>query len=254
MLLDIPVKSVSLEGLQEHAAALRVHALPVGSVEYVREAMRLAQVLEPPNLSYPEPLAHLLRRRVERRRAGDVIGRWFVKPVRTKAFTGFVFDTMQDPDTLCEHDREQHAAFMELPADEPVWISEPVKFLCEWRYYVHDGRIVGQARYDPDGADDAPLPDRDLVVGAVSAMLDVPSSHTFAIDMGVLDSGETALVECNDAWALGLYGRGLDSKAYLQMLWSRWQELASAQRDVDIMKSGGNCDADDGGRSWGRRT
>jgi hypothetical protein len=227
MLLDhqVTVRRSSLEDLSEPetVALLKAGAtLAVGSVEFVREAMRLADIAEPENLSYPDELTDFLRRDVREVRAGQVLGRHFVKPRKTKAFTGFVFDTMQDPDTLPPDVRPDYAAFMALPADTPVWISEPVIFLSEWRYYVKDGVIIGRARYDLDGAESVPQPDEAEILSAIKAF---GAKHPYAIDFGVLEGGDTALVEVNDAWAIGLYGHALTQRQYLEFLRERWDGL-----------------------------
>ena len=222
MLLDIPVARVSLADLSGFARL--PDALPVGTVEFVHEAMRNLSIAGPSNISYPDCLHHLLRRHVRKSLAGHVLGRWFVKPCTTKAFTGFVFDSLVDPDQLDAHDREQHDAFMALPPDAEVWISEVVEWLSEWRYYVLDGQLVGEARYDQLDAEDAPQPDAQVVQEAV-ALASGSGMRTLSIDMGVLRSGETALVECNDAYALGLYGNAVECRDYLRMLEARWREI-----------------------------
>lgn len=210
----------------KHTKALKEGAMPVGSVEYVYEAMRLAGVKPPENMSYPDGCQPYLHRDIKQRPAGEVIGRWFVKPLQTKAFTGFVFDTMDDPSTLSDHDREQHAAFSDMPADALVWVAEPVQWLSEWRYYVHGGKIVGEGRYDPTGEDDAPMPDLAVVNACIHDMA-VP--HNYALDFGVLSTGETAMVEANDAWAIGLYGREMPNHLYFEFLRARWTDLLSTQ-------------------------
>jgi hypothetical protein len=43
------------------------------------------------------------------------------------------------------------------------------------------------------------------------------------LDWGVTDTGETRLVEANDAYALGYYG--LQSVLYARMIDARWEEL-----------------------------
>lgn len=194
-------------------------ALPVGSVEFVREAMRIAGIVEPQNLSYPGAAIDFLYRSVHLSTAGEVLGRWFVKPVKTKLFTGFVFDTMAKPNTYSPHDREQYDAFMALDAREPVWVSEDVTWTSEWRYYVQGGQIVGEARYDQSDDENAPVPSKATVLDCV-AQLGI--KHPYAIDFGVLTSGETALVEVNDAFAIGLYGDAMGPKEYLAFLSERW--------------------------------
>lgn len=53
---------------------------------------------------------------------------------------------------------------------------------------------------------------------------DAPAA--FSLDIGVLEPGETALIECNDAWALGYYRGTLSHRDYIDMLWRRWDQIA----------------------------
>jgi hypothetical protein len=49
------------------------------------------------------------------------------------------------------------------------------------------------------------------------------------LDWGELEWGEPALVEVNDAWALGFYKGTLSDKDYIEMLYARWQQLISTR-------------------------
>lgn len=230
MLLDIPVTRARIGDLTAHAVALRVGALPVGSVEYVREAMRLAGIAEPGPLSYPTELEPLLRRRLDLTTVERVRGTKFVKPVRTKLFTGFVWDSGAEASSYSEHDREQLEALLALAPTTHLWAAEPVRFLCEWRYYICQGKVIGAARYDPDGDESAPAPAGEVLQEAIQRLAASPAvPAAYGLDLGVLDTGETALVEVNDAWALGLYGRSIDSKDYLRMLAARWSQVVDAK-------------------------
>lgn len=62
------------------------------------------------------------------------------------------------------------------------------------------------------------------MVWALACTKNAPAA--FSLDVGVLDTGETALIECNDAWALGYYKGSLAHKDYIRMLWMRWEQLA----------------------------
>ncbi len=48
-------------------------------------------------------------------------------------------------------------------------------------------------------------------------------TDAYGIDFGILKSGETALVEWNDGYALGSYG--LDKEIYTDLILSRWEEI-----------------------------
>ena len=50
-----------------------------------------------------------------------------------------------------------------------------------------------------------------------------PSSY--ALDVGVLSTGETALVEVNDAYGIGAYG--IAAEHYYTFLKARWDELCA---------------------------
>jgi len=227
MTADVPIQSARIESIEAHAEALREGTtVPVGSVEFVRAAMALAGIAEPANLSYPEALISYLHRKLEQRTAGSVHGHYFIKPTTTKLFTGFVIDTFGNPDHLSFHDRAQYNAFLSLPPETLVWVSEPVTWLSEFRYYVVDGKVCGKGRYD-DGPDNMPDPDEIKVEKMAALMARDPNAPAaFSIDAGVLDSGETALVECNDAWSLGYYKGTLSHRDYVTMLCRRWKQLA----------------------------
>ena len=229
MLTDVPLKVIGIESLIANETALIGGAMPVGSVEFVREAMRVAGIREPDNLSYPRVLRHELRREVKLMRAGSVIGQWFVKPERTKMFTGFVFDTMQDPATLDAHDREQYEAFMAMAPNDRVWVSEPVSFAAEWRHYVLDGVPIASARYDSDGLDDVAPPNPLWLARLISKFSAAQGVAAYAIDVGRFESGELALVEVNDGWAVGLYGQSMQPRVYLDFLSARWVQLIATR-------------------------
>lgn len=213
----------TIEALPNHQEVIAGgRCLPVGSVEFMRAAMALAGIEEPPSVPYPQALRPWLRRHVRQGTVAEVNGRCFVKPAQLKRFDGFVLDTESPPADGDQHARGQYAVFQSLWPTEKLWISDPVEFLSEWRYYVAGGKILGLGRYDPDGEEDAPAPDPDEVRAAIAAW---GRSEPYALDMGVLADGRTALVEVNEAWAIGLYEKALAPKAYLAYLAAGWEQL-----------------------------
>lgn len=223
---DIPLKRTDQSRLKEHQAALCAGAaLPVGSISYLREAMRLSGVLEPENFSYPRALDAYLHRTIETRRAGQIVGEYFVKPKHTKVFTGCVFNTLDNPEHLSAHDRIQYQAFSALSPEEPVWVCAPVRWLNEARYYVLKGELLGSGLYG-EYPDEAPQPDPAIVLRMIDDFTSTPGAPSaFALDVGVLSDGHTALVECTDAWAVGYYKGSLSAFDYLRFLSARWAEL-----------------------------
>lgn len=49
------------------------------------------------------------------------------------------------------------------------------------------------------------------------------SSKAYCLDVGVLSTGETALIEVNDGFSVGMYG--MSKELYAELLQTRWKEL-----------------------------
>ena len=128
---------------------------------------------------------------------------WFIKPADEKAFPAKVYDGASE---LAEH-----------PADRmtsSLW-SEPVHFDSEFRcfcvgrevrtlsVYSRHGEIAG------DDQDGYPASDEELLAAKTFAV-SVLQAHQFefgvVIDVGLLSTGEWAVVEANPCWASGMYG------------------------------------------------
>ncbi|CAN7781753.1 ATP-grasp domain-containing protein [Variovorax sp. LjRoot175] len=245
-LTGMPTQRILLKDLEANLdtrAALANYTgeiLPVGTVEFVRAAMGVRGVPEPDAMGY-RPVADFLRREI---RAGvlyelkAIEEPIFVKPVATKSFSGFVYDPRAGAEHT-EYQAEQLAAIAKLKTSTRVWLSEVVEFVCEWRYYVDAaGRILARARYDADGADDAPEPTAEVVQNAInSTVLYLEArgnAHPFAVDVGVLANGRTAVVELTDAWAIGLYGHARTAAGtawkpqdYIEFLQQRWRSIVA---------------------------
>ena len=105
-----------------------------------------------------------------------------------------------------------------LPFDYPIWISEVVEFIAEWRCFVLDGQVLDvrpytgdyHAQFDPSVIDDA-----------ISCWKDAPIAY--GLDIGVTRDGRTLVVEVNDGYALGNYG--LSPLKSINFHKARWKEL-----------------------------
>lgn len=224
MLNDIPVKHVGINDLEEYQSDLKQgDTMAVGSVEFVRKAFLLAGKWEPDVVPYPAELTGYLHRSVLVTNLLGIVGnRVFVKPTELKKFNGFVYNNSRKLSDYDDHDQDQLLILIRQPIDTKFYVSEVVEFLSEYRYYVDsNSNILGSARYDPN-EEDAPEPDL-AIVKEMIARLD--RKTPYALDVGVLKNGTTALVELNDAWAIGLYGKALSTKDYLNFLWMRWQDI-----------------------------
>ncbi len=218
---DIPHSNASLEKIAGGAHALGPNTLLVGSVEFVQAGLTLLGC-SPAPMSYPRQVKRFLRRSVQMTTIDELMAsnhaRIFVKPVAVKLFTGFVFVRGRSFADYSESDQQSYHEMRALAGSTPVWISEEVRFLSEWRYYVQNGQVLGCARYD-DGPDQSLEPSVDEVMGCVKAL---GRAAPYCLDFGVDASGQTLLVEANDAWAIGLYGKALEPVVYLRFLAQRW--------------------------------
>lgn len=118
-------------------------AVPVGSVEFVQAFAMVAGIGALAPIDYPPDLQRFLGRSVARMTLGEaktMLG-LFVKPVMTKQFEARICRSAKD--------------YPDLPDDTLVWVSEPVSFEAEFRFYVCNANILGYAQYGE--ADDYPI-------------------------------------------------------------------------------------------------
>lgn len=170
---------------------------------------------------YPEALKPYLRRKIWEDELGNIKRELFeegylknpifIKPKdKLKKFTGFVVETLDDL-SKCKGAGNQ----------TKIWCSEPVTFVDEFRcYFKKDTKpLIGCYKEDFDEKNRVKVQQflDSLILGR-----EFPSA--FALDLGVLSTGEVALVEMNDCFSLGLY-KGCPSDFYAKCLIGRWNEL-----------------------------
>jgi hypothetical protein len=186
--------------------------VPVGSVEFVNEFARLRGISVPDNLSYPVELSKFLKRRIWQDKFSEVNEDFFVKPLKTKAFTGAIKKNLTES----------------VDPEETVWVSEPINFVAEFRYYVLDRAIVGYSRYD--GNEEEIKPDQSLAQHIVESFESQPAGY--AIDVGVAN-GETYLIEINDGWSLGYYPWGsCHQRSYVDLITKRWKQITAEKSNA----------------------
>jgi hypothetical protein len=107
-----------------------------------------------------------------------------------------------------------------------VWCSKPVRWISEYRVYVLRDRILSIDHYDGDAAIKL---DRNVLETALCDLRAAGAAPVaYGIDFGVLGSGQTALVEMNDGYALGAYSIGAED--YADLLMARWRELLDSAK------------------------
>lgn len=220
-LLGIPVLTASEKMMERNKIELDDQCLVAGSVPFVLQAMRRLGIDVPTHNPYPDVLTEFLHRKVWRQdRLRDVLAerdkggnRVFVKPANGwKRFTGFVVEFSSD------------YRFNGASKNSPVWVSEPIEFISEWRAYVANGELL-DVRFADHGGNKSINVNQNIVEDAVSKLVMADCAPAgFVIDFGVTTKGDTALIEMNDGFSFGAYD-GVSAQTYWEVTTARWFEL-----------------------------
>jgi hypothetical protein len=226
----IPTQLYTLKRIQRRDLPLSSETFIAGDMDAMHGAMNQLEIDIPEPNDYPDCLTSFLHRRtwkatlgeVERRLWGEAGPAVFVKPAaRRKNFTGRVLASPSDFMYIGSSSRRQE-----------VWCSQVVAWRSEFRVYVVDDEIVAIDHY---AGDRSVAIDISTVGSALSTYRhsgEAPSAY--AIDFGVLDTGETALVEANDGYALGAYE--VPAEPYTNLLVRRWQELLGTSKAASVSR------------------
>jgi hypothetical protein len=190
------------------------NTLVYAGVPHTIAALTFLGIPIPEVLDYPPSLANYFGREITQSTLGDLRQRRssqpvFVKPMNgTKLFNGFTYTgSIEDQIRLNTFD-----------GDTPIWMSEVVNFISEYRVLVHQGLVFACRHYKGDCS---VFPDMDIARAATHEFLNAPVGYS--LDLGVTSMGKTILVEVNDAWALGSYGT--PPIPYTEMIINRWKQI-----------------------------
>lgn len=191
----------------------------LGSIQYIRAALNKLNYAVPEPLDYPLVLRGFLGREVWEARIDDIAAdsnQWnvFVKPKGVfKKFTGRVIKSTAD--LVGCGDAGENA---------PVWVSEVVQFVAEWRVFIRYGQVLGVKQYKGNWRAQFHYK---VIENAIAAYTDAPAGY--ALDFGLTRDGEMLLVEASDGFALGSYG--LFYIDYAKLLATRWAQV-TGQSDL----------------------
>ncbi|EQM48506.1 hypothetical protein D051_0693 [Vibrio parahaemolyticus VPCR-2010] len=218
ILNDIPVVRF---GLNETPVEVGSEDVVVGNIPCIHRTLRSLGV-EPVDIDdYPSCLRHLMCRQVEELTVSEAMYRiavsgeqLFAKPKQAKLFTGQEFSPMSGMSIL-----------RGLDGDKELYVSPIVNWLCEFRVYVSQGKVLASCRYDDNPDDDLSI-DMSVVENAVKTLTNSGFfPNGYSLDFGLLDTGETALIELNDGYSLGKY-KGISDAEYFYLISNRWYQLA----------------------------
>lgn len=145
-------------------------------VDYIAETRLLLSWMgiDIPVIDYPEELSEFYGRTIREGLMGEIVNipdNWgkFIKPkAGSKVFTGRVVNGTRD------------LVGIGLPFDYPIWISDIVEFVAEWRCFVLNGEVLDVRPYTGDyhAQYDASVIDK-----AVAAWDSAP--RAYGLDIGV---------------------------------------------------------------------
>jgi hypothetical protein len=221
---DIPVVPLTTEVFND--IVLKPTDLVVGDFDWTRTALKKLGVPMPEAEDYPACLSHLLHRRIWTSTLGEVqasldSSKVFIKPLAdTKAFAGLLTSS---EDCWVSYLLEQ------FPPSFPIFCSEVIEMVSEYRVYCVNGEVKGICHYK--GPKDVEL-DVSIVEEAAHTLFatDIGRELTgCSLDFAVMRKGEelvTGLIEVNDGFSLGYY-EGVSRKDYTDMCIVRWERLMS---------------------------
>ena len=86
-------------------------------------------------------------------------------------------------------------------------VSEKIEIESEWRCFVHNKTLVDVCRY---AGEFDKIPDRKIIEKMIDAYQNCSPAYT--LDVAVLTTGETVVIEVHNFWSCGLYGFPADER------------------------------------------
>ena len=188
-----------------------------GGIGFIQKALKTLNLEIPVHSDYPNSLKKFYGRKISESTINEVSGNpepWnvFVKPKgKLKKFTGRLVKTTYDLIGCIDSER-----------NTPVWVSEPVEFISEWRVFVRYNKILGVKPYAGDWRCQY---DYEIIEEAVNSYTNAPAGY--AIDFGLTKDGRFLIVEVNEGYAIGNYG--LFYIDYAKLISARWAEMTNQQ-------------------------
>lgn len=185
----------------------------IASVEATGFFFKAINIEIPKYIGFPESIHKYLGRNITNTTLKDnsLDYPFFIKPsVNVKQFTGALVESDSSLDILRNFDN--------LTDDTPVYISEPIDIVSEYRCFINNKEVKGIQFYQGDFNH---YIDSSILPNIINDYTDAPIAYT--IDLGLLSNGETVIIEINDMWAIGSYG--LDPKSYVDGCIKRQLEI-----------------------------
>lgn len=204
----IEVNNIKTQRIEEDSVCF-------GSINFVQGALRNLSFGVPEHNDYPNSLSKFYGRRISESTINTIANNpelWdvFVKPKgQLKKFTGRHVKGTKDLIGCGDQN-----------ADVPIWVSEPVEFVSEWRVFVRYNEVLGVRPYKGDWRYSY---DHKVIKEAVKLFINSPAGY--AIDFGRTRDGRLLIVEVNEGYSIGTYG--LNYISYAKLISARWAEMTN---------------------------
>lgn len=142
-----------------------------------------------PFINYPKQLTKYLHRTIDIVEKQDIPDNYsfFIKPMYDKEFLGRVAYAFKD--------------LIGIKFNPYYICTQILNIISEYRGYVINGQLIGIKHYK---GSPFVVPFEEVINQMLQEYSDAPNAY--ALDIGVLDSGETILIEVNNALTSGNYG------------------------------------------------
>lgn len=221
---DIKIVREKLENLQSNKIIDKTF-IPVGSVEFTKEFFKLINIDVPTFNQYPVLSKDFYKRKIELCTVSDLLSYQhldcFIKSYQLKQFNGFIYKGVKYQG-YDNHDKEQIDILLNLPNDTLLIKSNIIDIKYEFRCYVVNKKMISWCQYDDSEDYFFVYHNRDLL----QSIVDEISYNTYALDFCILIDNSIAIIELNDAWAIGKY-QGITKEMYFDFIKTRWKEIIS---------------------------
>jgi hypothetical protein len=185
------IKVTSIDELESLVIPTNSNVVVSGSVEFCYSYYPRTLLVQPIFTHIPY---EFIKRKIWFGTKKDIDNNVFVKPlVNVKLFTGYVVENKSNFDFITDG---------KVKEDTPLFFSEPINILDEYRAWVMNGHIVNLRSYYMEND---VLPNKD-VINACNQFIYGYHKKPFVADYGITDKAETVLIEINDIHGTGTYG------------------------------------------------
>lgn len=198
--LNYTYEYLELNQLNSFKKETNIKYIPLGSMEFVNEFIVLHEenkIIRKP-IYIPKELMknEYLKRKVEVKKGNSF---HFERDMFIKSIESYKDFTDLGRSFVFEEEKE-------------MVISEPISIISEYRCFIFEKRIISVNHYDGDFFQ---IPTESVIKEMIHDYKTSPTAYT--LDVGVLETGETVLIEVHPMVSCGLYGAYLGNY-YIPML------------------------------------